>query len=46
MKLILLTSVSLTALLTGCSVPTAPEEQAALRNYFTAPVMQIGRAHV
>lgn len=46
MKLILVISLSLTALLTGCSVPTAPEEQAALSNDFTAPVMHSSATHV
>jgi hypothetical protein len=46
MKLILATGVTLTALLTGCSVPTAPQEQAALGSYFTEPVMRSSTALV
>ncbi|MBU6957912.1 ATPase [Pseudomonas sp. CVAP len=46
MNIVLVTSISLTALLTGCSVPTAPEEQAALSNYFTAPLVRSSATHV
>lgn len=46
MNIVLVTSISLTALLTGCSVPTAPEEQAALSNYFTAPLVHSSATHV
>ncbi|RON09685.1 ATPase [Pseudomonas brassicacearum] len=46
MKLILVTGITLTALLTGCSVPTAPQEQAVLSSYFTEPVMRANTALV
>ncbi|POA27897.1 MULTISPECIES: ATPase [unclassified Pseudomonas] len=46
MNIVLVTSISLTALLTGCSVPTAPEEQAALSNYFAAPLVHSSATHV
>jgi hypothetical protein len=38
MKLVLVSSVTITALLTGCSIPTAPSSVSSLDGIFTQPV--------
>ena len=46
MKLALASTLTITALLAGCSVPTAPTAVSALDGIFTEPVGRSGAAHI
>src|SRR5690606_8690937 len=46
MKLALVSTLTITAVLTGCSIPTAPTAVSSLDGVFTAPVGRSSATHV